>query len=114
MSYALVYGSLYVDKAESWEFAETQIDDCIGKAQRPQSQIALLFDIVATPAQIASGDAHDVARYILKYADEQYPNLKLRTVGITDDDDRRPARDIVITQKMQMGDVDNVHLFVVE
>jgi hypothetical protein len=111
---AFVYGSLYADNAESWEFAETQIDDCIGKAQRPQPQIALLFDIVATPEQIANGDAHEIAQYILRYVDEQYPDLKLRTVGITDDDNRRPARDIVLTQTMQMDDIDNVHLFVVE
>jgi hypothetical protein len=55
----LVYGSLYRDQAESFEFAETQIDECIAKAEIPLERSNLIFDILATPAQIASGLARD-------------------------------------------------------
>ena len=56
---ALIYGSLYLDEGESWDFAERQVDECILKIldTYPLPRIGLAFDVVATPAQIAKGEA---------------------------------------------------------
>jgi hypothetical protein len=110
----IVYGSLYLDRAESFEYAEMQVDDCIAKARKLRSQIVLAFDIVATPAQIAVGEAHETARLILEYVDANYPGLNNRCVGITDDDERRPMRDTLLSRRLSPDDIDDVHLFVVE
>jgi hypothetical protein len=48
----LVYGSLYMDQGESFEYAETQIDECIAQAKAPPERLLLAFDLVATPLQI--------------------------------------------------------------
>lgn len=55
-----------------------------------------------------------MGRYILQYVDEEYPDLKIRVVGITDDDKRRPIRDGVPTQTLTLDDIDDVHLFTLE
>lgn len=111
---SLVYGSLYMDQAESYEFAETQIDDCIAAAKMPQEKIILAFDIVATPAQIASGRAREWGQHILDYCDKHYPKLSARAVGITDDDHRRVMRDMLITQQLAESDIDGIHLIEME
>jgi len=114
MKKSLVYGSLYMDQAESFEFAETQIDDCIAKANSPYEKIILAFDIVATPAQITSGRAREWGQRILKYCDQHYSHLSARAVGITDDDQRRVMRDMLITQRIKESDIDGIHLIEME
>lgn len=111
---SLVYGSLYMDQAESYEFAETQIDECIATAHVPHSRIILAFDIVATPAQIASGRAQEWGKHILNYCDQHYPKLSARVIGITDDDHRRLWRDTLITNKLTGNEIDGVHLIEME
>lgn len=110
----LIYGSLYTDQSESYEFAESQIDSCIAKAQVPLGQINLAFDIVATPIQIASGLARQWGQHILDYCDQHYPQLSARVVGITDNDHRRVMRDTLITRKLTEKDIDDVHLIEME
>ncbi len=112
-----IYASLYMDQMESYEFAETQIEACIqraGGSGTRHDQMVLGVDIVATPEQIGAGAAHGMGRYILQYVDEEYPDLKIRVVGITDDDERRPIRDGVLTQTLTLDDIDDVHLFTLE
>ena len=110
----LVYGALYMDRAESYEFAETQIDECIETARIPHDRIILAFDIIATPEQIISGRAMEWGNHILHYCDRQYPKLSARVVGITDDDHRRVMRDTLITRTLSESDIDGVHLFELE
>lgn len=110
----LVYGSLYMDQAESYEFAETQIDECIATARIPHERIVLAFDIVATPAQISSGRAREWGNHILQYCDREYPKLGARVVGITDDDHRRVMRDTLITRTLSDRDIDGIHLIELE
>ncbi len=110
----LVYGSLYMDRSESFEFAEKQIDECIAKAPAPLGKVLLAFDIVATPTQIASGLARQWGQHILDYCDQHYPQLSARVVGITDDDQRRVMRDTLITQKLTEKEIDGVHLIEME
>ncbi|MBN1138703.1 MAG: hypothetical protein JXM73_19105 [Anaerolineae bacterium] len=110
----LIYGSLYLDEGEPWEFAEKQVDECVVNAREvyPMHRIGLAFDIVATPAQIATGEAGRLAKHLLAYADKRFPNLRARFVGVTDDDARRPGRDIALLGKLDQDAVDNKHIFV--
>jgi hypothetical protein len=110
----LVYGSLYMDASESYEYAETQIDECIRTAKIPLESIRVAFDIIATPTQIASGLAREWGRHILNYCDKEYPGLNARVVGITDDDKRRVMRDVLITRSMSGNEIDNIHLIEME
>ena len=75
-------------------------------------RIGLAFDVVATPAQIAQGEARRLARHLLTYLDERYPRLRARFVGVTDDDSRRPGRDLVLLGRLSHDDIDGQHLFV--
>ena len=111
---SLAYGSLYMDQAESYEYAETQIDETITKARVPLDQIILAFDIVATPGQISSGRAREWGQHILNYCDQHYPKLSARAVGITDDGHRRVMRDMFITRTLTPKDIDDVHLIEME
>lgn len=111
---SLAYGSLYMDQAESYEYAEMQIDQCIAAAHVPHERIILAFDLVATPAQIASGRAREWGQHLLAYCDRHYPNLSARVVGITDDDHRRVMRDMLITRRLAEQDIDGIHLIEME
>lgn len=111
---SLAYGSLYMDQAESFEYAETQIDETIARARVPHDRIILAFDIVATHAQIASGRAREWGQYILNYCDQHYSTLSARAVGITDDEHRRVMRDMLITRTLTAKDIDGIHLIEME
>ena len=110
----LIYGSLYLDEEEAWELAERQVDECILNALDiyPMHRIGLAFDVVATPAQIGQGEPQRLARHLLAYLDERYPRLRARFVGVTDDDSRRPGRDLVLLGRLSPDDIDGQHLFV--
>ncbi len=110
----LAYGSLYVDQAESYEFAETQIDECIATAQLPVDRILLAFDLIATPAQMASGVARRWGQRLLNSCDGRDPQLAARVVGITDDDTRQVMRDTLITRTLTGNEIDDVHLIEME
>lgn len=112
----LVYGSLYLGEREPYELAEQQIDTCLELALRggAQKRVSLIFDVVATPEQVAGGEPHQVAQHILTYVDVRYPYLDARAVGITDDDARRPMRDILLTQTLTLSAVDEQHLFILD
>ncbi len=114
MSIKFAYGSLDLHNKEAIPHIKTQIDEGIRQANAPLDQVGFVFDLLVTPEQIESGTAHRVAQLILDYVDQSYPGLLLRYVGITDDESRRPMRDILLTKQLQLEDVDNQHLFVIE
>ncbi len=113
----VAYVSLYMDAAESFEYAEMQVDGAIRQILQEGGDLsttAVLCDVVATPEQIRGGAATNVARHILAYVDQNYPTLKTRIVGITDDDNRRLIRDLVLTGRLKKTDIDGVHLLELE
>jgi len=120
----LCYGSLYMDALESAEYAETQIVETVrlalADAGNRLDDIGLGFDIVATPEQVQSGRPAQMARHILTYVDKTYPRLRVRVVGVTDDDKRRPIRDMILLRvlgqqpTLSMRDIDDVHIFTYE
>jgi hypothetical protein len=101
-----------LDEHESFEVGETLIADAIQQAGGPIDQIGVGVDMIATPAQIAAGEARRLSDYLLKYMAETYPRLFARFVGITDDETRRPIADIMATQRLAESAIDDVHLFV--
>ncbi len=103
-----------MDQAESYEYAETQIDECIAAARVPHQRIILAFDIITTPAQITSVRARKWGQYILDYCDQHYSKLSVRVVGITDDDHRRLCRDMLITRQPSATEIDGIHLIEME
>lgn len=112
----LAYVALYLDQAESAEFAELQINATIERSQKPVNQISLLIDLVATPEQIQNGVAHRVVGQMVNYVkgEEKYRGLRTFLVGITDDDKRRALRDTLLTRTLTEQDIDDKHLFVLE
>lgn len=112
----LAYVALYLDQAESVEFAELQINSTIEHSKKPVNQIGLLVDLVANPAQIQNGLAHRVAGQIVDYVkgEEEYSSLNSFLVSITDDDKRRALRDTLLTHTLTEKDIDNERLFVIE
>src|ERR1700694_436677 len=114
--WSIAYSALYLDEKESFETAETQINENIDAAAaegKDPSDIYIAVDIVATPAQIASGVAKKYAERIMSYVDRSFPQSG-RAIGITDDDTRRPLRDLLITHHLQDSDIDGTHLNILE
>ena len=94
----IAYSALYLDEKESFETAETQISENIDEAAavgKDPSDIYIAVDIIATPAQIASGVAKKCAERIMTFVDRTFPQSG-RAIGITDNDKRR---------RRQLGDL---------
>jgi hypothetical protein len=94
---AAVYGCLYMDQGEtSWEYAEKQIDGSIVNSKRAPEEIVVGFDLICTKNQI--NNAKILAERIFKYILERYPKIYAHTVGITNVEEYRPARDILMNR----------------
>ena len=114
--WSIAYSALFLDEKESFEIAEVQISENIDEAAavgKDPSDIYIAVDIIATAAQIASGVAKKYAERIMAYVDRTFPQSG-RAIGITDDDKRRPLRDLLITHHIQDSDIDGTHLSILE
>jgi hypothetical protein len=109
--FLVVYGSLYLGQKESVEYAEKQIAEAIANCPALVEGISVVFDVVASVAQLRSGFAHRLGRDILGFVDDHYPTIGARIVGLTDDDRLRPGRDRVLRGNLH---VDNVHQFLLK
>jgi|APSaa5957512622_1039677.scaffolds.fasta_scaffold18959_3 hypothetical protein len=113
----MIYSCLHLDQHESLRAKKTILDRAIKKPLSDGLQLENLVsacDLIATPDQISDGYAHQVAKEIIQHLDRRYPNLRGRFVGISDDDHLRPMRDGLISGALALGDVDNVHHFIIE
>jgi hypothetical protein len=113
----MIYSCLHLDQHQSFRTKKTILDRAIKKPLSDGLQLENLIsacDLIATPDQISDGYAHQVANEIIQYLDRRYPDLRGRFVGISDDDYLRPMRDGLISGALALGDVDNVHHFVIE
>jgi hypothetical protein len=90
-----------------------QIAEVIEKAQRPLPEIALLFDVVGTPDQVARGSARNLARHLLNYADTDYSGLHSRLIGVAEDETIRSARDGFLTRTLTWDQLDGKRLDIV-
>jgi hypothetical protein len=109
----MAYGCLYLDKSESIEYAETQVAELIAATQRPLPEIALLFDVIGTPAQLVKGAARDLARHLINYVDAEHSGLHSRLVGVTADEHLRPARDGFVLRSLDWTVLDSRRQFIV-
>jgi len=113
----MVYSCLHLEKQESLQTVKMRMDRAIGKPLNDGlliENLVLACDLIATPDQITDGYAHQVAGDIIRYLDSHYPDLRGRFVGISDDEHLRPMRDGLISGALALGDVDNIHQFVLE
>jgi hypothetical protein len=114
--WSIAYSALYLDEKESFETAEIQINENIDEAAavgKDPTDIYIAVDIIATPGQIASGVAKKYAERIMAFVNRTFPQSG-RAIGITDDDRRRPLRDLLITHNLQDSDIDGKHLSILE
>ena len=113
----MIYSCLHLDQHESFRTKKTILDRAIKKPLSDGLHLENLVsacDLIATPDQISNGHAHQVANEIIQYLDRRYPGLRGRFVGISDDEHLRPMRDGLISGALALGDIDNIHHFVVE
>jgi hypothetical protein len=107
----LLYGAVYMDDGETLQSARDQIDAIVGSQDTTITEEKdFAIDIVATPAQIRRGTAQEWGTKLLEYCIRANPTIDKRFVGITDDEDRRVCRDLLVTGRLCPGDVDGVHL----
>ena len=74
----------------------------------------IAIDISLTVDEIDSGMALQIAQQILQEIDHYYPAIRDRFVGISDDEQKLPLRDLMLTGKLALEEIDNQHLFVFE
>lgn len=113
----MIYSCLHLEHHKSSQTKKIVLDQAIRKPISDGLQLENLIsacDLIATPDQISDGYAHQAADEIIQYLDRHYPNLRGRFVGISDDEHLRPMRDGLISGALALGDVDNVHHFVIE
>lgn len=103
---------MYLDEKESFETAESQINENIDEAAevgKDPSDIYFAVDIIATSGQIASGVAKKYTERIMAIVDRSFPQSG-RALGITDDDKHRPLRDLLSIRHSQDSDIDGKHV----
>lgn len=113
----IMYGYLNLNSGEKLAKALEYIRDLVKQEEgngRQLKDLQLGFDIIATQNQIKGAKAQEVARAILRYTDSAFPNLKRRVIGITDNDKKRPIRDIIFSKTLGIRNIDNKHLFIEE
>lgn len=114
---AVVHSRLSLARQESLAMAQKRITIAVGKALadgRRMTRLVLLFDITASPEQIHSGLALRTADELMTWIQSQYPGLKDVFLGISDNESVFTARDVLVTGRLALGDVDNIHLFLIE
>lgn len=89
------------------------VSDALRKRSMPQDVI-LAIDLISTKEAIVDGQAQKLAREILKLIDRQFPMLRDRFLGITDEGNNLPLRALLLTGSLALEEIDNEHLFVME
>ncbi len=107
----LIYASLYMDEGETASKAIQQVDQLmVGPAGKSKDGI-LVMDIVYEPGQ--KEDAMVVATGVSAYVKEHYrARLRGFQIALTDQDGRRPMRDILISKSMKEDDIDGERILV--
>ena len=116
-STSLVYGSIHQTRMTSNNSITAQISQLISDtlSERKLIQdIVLAIDLISTSNAISNGKAQKIAIKTLRSIDQQFPNLRDRFVGITDDENTLPLQAILITGALSLEEIDNEHLFVME
>jgi len=114
---AFVHSRLLLARQESLAMAQKRIQIALGKALadgRQAANLVLIFDIAASPEQIDSGLALRTAEELMAWIRAQYPGLKEVFLGISDNEEILTARDVLLTGRLALSDVDNRRYFLIE
>lgn len=86
---------------------------------RTGTRFGVLVDIIATRRNILSGVPHELANFVYKFLEAEYPvSVRFIFVGITDNATKLVAKDIFDSRgggrikRLSFGDIDGDHLFV--
>jgi hypothetical protein len=109
----IAYIGLHLDQVEMIDDAETLVAELLAATARPLAEIALLLDVIATPAQVAEGTAGALARHLIAFADTAYPDLHSRLVGVTDQERVCPARDGFVLRSLDWTALNGRQRFIV-
>ena len=111
----LVYASIHQTRVfDSIAVEISQIISEMTCENRKIHDMVLAVDLICTPEAIAGGESQQLAGEILEFIDRQFPTLRDRFVGITDDKHTLPLYALFITGALALEEIDNEHLFVME
>jgi len=111
----LVYASIYQTRA--FDSIVVEISQLISEMtceNRKIHDMVLAIDLICTQDAIAGGEAQQLAGEMLEFIDRQFPTLRDRFVGITDDENKLPLQALLISGTLALEEIDNEHLFVME
>jgi len=113
----LIYHNLSFDFAKSEQEVIQQVCELVDRNMAKDQffqNVIVAIDISCPPDLITTGIAGQLAQTILSSLDQQYPVLRDRFIGISDDAKKLPLRDLMQTGKLALEEIDNQHLFVFE
>ncbi len=90
-----------------------QINKTISSSSPIQS-LVLMIDIVCAFEITHPEMASQMAQDIFLLVDQEYPDLRDRFVGISNDQQCLPLRHIILTRSLAFGKIDNQNLFIFE
>ena len=107
----LIYASLYMDEGETASTAIQQVDKLLmGPAGKSKDGV-LIMDIVYESGQ--KEDALLVATGVSAYVKEHYrARLYGFQIALTDQDSKRPMRDMLISRSMEEDDIDGERILI--
>jgi hypothetical protein len=112
----LVYSYISLTCEENLRLAEEHIRTAIGKALADGKQvehIVLLFDIIVPQERITPEQALGLAHQVIDHIQAHYPGLKGRIIGVSNNVKVYTVHEVLLTGKLALGDVDNVHQFLI-
>ena len=111
----LVYASIHQTRA--FDSIAVEISQLISEMtceNRKIHDMVLAVDLISTPDDISGGGSQQLAGEMLAFIDRQFPTLRDRFVGITDDENKLPLQALLISGTLALEEIDNEHLFVME
>ena len=113
----LLHHHLKLDRDKPFQEAVQQVSGQIEKSLESRQlvqNLVVAIDITCSPDLIADEFAEQFVQSIFTALDQQYPGLRDRFAGISDDEKRLPLRDLMSTGELAWDELDNTHLLVYE
>lgn len=114
---AFLHQHLKLDRNSSSLDAYQQITNRVEKfieTGHSPHNVVVASDITCHPDLIGGEFTEHLAKSILISLDQEFPGLRDRFVGISDDENRLPLHGLMRTGALAWEDIDNIHLFIYE
>lgn len=111
-----VYSHVSLAHGENLARAEEHIRNAVGKALadgKRMEHILLLFDIIVPQEAITPGQALGLAHQVTDHIQAHYSGVKGRIIGVSNNAKIYTVHDVLLTGKLALADVDNVHQFLI-